>query len=206
MFAIYTSQCTLHHMPKCQHNLSVSRQHPETRLAEGQGKDTEEIKHFFQISPQVLSVNMRQHIFVLLPVFCGMCFSSSKFSQEQKCIYIPFCSHLTPLPSYKEASLLSLITQVQILALCPQSIPLQALKRKGSISYTEKFSSLSPVNGWHILPLPPHTCISLLLREAEHPPPQGTFSRADLKGWSAGLHLPCLYRELGSFLKHCCSL
>lgn len=135
-----------------------------------------------------------------------MCVSSSKFSQEQKCIYIPFCSHPTLLPSYKEAFAPILdYSGPNPCFVPPQSTPLQALKRKGRISYTEKCSSLSSGNGWHVLPLLPHTCIScssgrlnILLPRAHFP--------GDLKGWSVGLHLPCLYRQLVSFLKHCCSL
>lgn len=85
-----------------------------------------------------------------------MCISSSKFSQEQNCIYNPFCS----IPSYKEAFAPTLdYSGPNPWFLPPQNSPLQALKRKGSISY-EKFSSLSPGNRWHVLPFPPHTCIS----------------------------------------------
>lgn len=134
-----------------------------------------------------------------------MCVSSSKFSQEQKCIYIPFCSHLTPLPSYKEAFTPVLDYSGPNPCFVPTKHPFAGsqkkrkyfLHREIQFSFPRKWVACSP-------PSSPHLYL-LLLREAEHPPPQGTFSRGDLKAWSAGLHLPCLYREL-VFSKRCCSL
>lgn len=145
MFAIYTSQCTLHHMPKCQHNLSVSRRHPETQFAEGQG------------------IEKKLNIFSrFLPKFCQLtrdntCLCSSSHSEAVGCaspaasspksrsvftfpfVPIPPCSPVT-----KRHSLLSLITQVQILALCHHKAPLCRLSKEKEVFPTHRNAVLFP--------------------------------------------------------------
>lgn len=164
-------------------------------------KDREKIRKklntSFLISPHVLSVNVRQHhISVLLLILwgCRMCVSSSKFSKEQKCIYMSFCSHPTLLPSYKEADC-PFAPVVGYSSSNPCFVlpehPFAGSQKKKSIPYTHtqfpfpgKWVTCSP-------PSSPHLYL-LLLKEAEHHPPQGAFSKGGLKGWSVRLRLPSL--------------
>lgn len=162
MFAIYTSQCTLHHMPKCQHNLSVSRRHPETQFAEGQGRYRRNstlfsrfLPEFCQLTGDNTSLCVSQY-----PEAVG-CASPAASSPKSRSVFtFPFVpSHPAPQLQRGICSYPWLVMSKSLPFATTKHPFTQALKRKGSISY-EKFSSLSPGNWWHVLPLPPHTCIS----------------------------------------------
>lgn len=156
-----------------------------------------------------------------LPKFCPLTrdntsLCSSQYSEAAGCappaasspksrnvFTFPFVPIPPRSPATKRHLLLSLITQVQILALCHHKAPLFRLSKEKEVFPTQRNSVLFPQEmGGMFPPSSPHLYLRLL-REAEHPPPQGTFSREGSKGWSVGLHLPCLDRELVSFLKHC---